>query len=1179
MRSLIKFLLMLPLALGLGLTGAQAQTVSNCSRSLGEQYLDVNNVRARILNTGGLFYRGEPHVYEVPKGSGSNAIFASGIWLAGQVDGQLRATATRYGEWELWAGPLDDNGNPPVDCTQFDRVYKVSTTDVERYETGGGAAPDLRDWPTGLGAPTLAPPDNGVDDDNDGEVDERGELLTFDITTPLASRQDRVIDLAAGERPGILGDQTIWWVMNDRGNVHESTDAPPIGVEVHGTAFAFNTAGDIGNTTFYKFNVFYKGSVTLENAYMGIFSDPDLGDFADDYVGSDSTLGLGYVYNADNEDVGGEGYGTPPPAAGYDFFQGPIVPSPGDTAQVSGRKIPDFKNLDMTTFIYYNNSGNVNGDPVTGEDYYNYMRGRWKDGSRIKFGGDGLANGATDQETNFMYPGDPDTGIGWTEFNPDPVGGTLAPLSPGDRRFVMSTGPFSINPGDQQEIVFGVVWAKGADNKNSVTVLKQADALAQAAFDVNFELPSPPAAPQVSVTELNGQAVLEWNNSPRSNNYLESYSEADPFAPDENKNYDFEGYIVWQFDDVADQVGRVVAVYDVPNGVGRILDGPPGDEITEVIRGTDAGVQTFHSIGSLTNFRTYYYGVQAYAYNEPSFPKVYASPITRVEVVPSASEEDLSPTAVAAATNTAEPDILATKAGAGEGRVWVDVVNPGRITGESYTVEFYEIEVADKAAFEVSELEENPEELEIDERLDVATAGKNQLATATTYDIKRGGTVLFDGSATGEPAPQRENVVVVDGLQFSVVGPEAGIKGMAVTENAAGPLDPWDMGTFGFNSNGFPWLEEAELIPAGSHPDADRPTRGVQQSTNNSAWGIAVGGGDGTFQGGGSSYIERSITTRPGGRTVAGSLGADNFEIRFSQRCVDNPDSCIGWRRFEDDLPMNVPFEIWNTGTSEGPEDDYRMLPAVLDNGGEVWTASTLGDTVYTDIDLFDVGGDHPVSGGDNDPYTDWVYWFNPIDTSPGEAGYEAFAAAPGNGSADLGDEVLARQVYVNWNGWSDADGDGFYDTIDAALPETGTVFRIITFKPSAPGDVFTVSTAGLGTVARTPADAEAALDNIGIVPNPYKGASAYERSQLIDQVRFTNMPEVATVRIFTLNGTLIKTINKNSPERFISWDLTTDNALSIASGVYLVHVDVPNVGSKVIKFAAVLKKRILNVF
>ena len=49
------------------------------------------------------------------------------------------------------------------------------------------------------------------------------------------------------------------------------------------------------------------------------WSNPDLGNAADDYVGCDTLLSLGFVYNGDNNDE--TGYGTPPPAAGYDFFQ------------------------------------------------------------------------------------------------------------------------------------------------------------------------------------------------------------------------------------------------------------------------------------------------------------------------------------------------------------------------------------------------------------------------------------------------------------------------------------------------------------------------------------------------------------------------------------------------------------------------------------------------------------------------------------------------------------------------------------------------------------------------------------------------------------------------------------------------------------------------------------------
>ena len=58
-------------------------------------------------------------------------------------------------------------------CTTV--LYKVSRTDIQEYLATGVTPPDLRDWPTGLGAPTLAAPGNGVDDDGDGEIDEPGE--------------------------------------------------------------------------------------------------------------------------------------------------------------------------------------------------------------------------------------------------------------------------------------------------------------------------------------------------------------------------------------------------------------------------------------------------------------------------------------------------------------------------------------------------------------------------------------------------------------------------------------------------------------------------------------------------------------------------------------------------------------------------------------------------------------------------------------------------------------------------------------------------------------------------------------------------------------------------------------------------------------------------------------------
>ncbi|MXY08832.1 MAG: hypothetical protein F4Y61_09320, partial [Rhodothermaceae bacterium] len=749
--SNLKYLppLILLVALGLGAVLEASAQVGTCTSPLAESYLDINNVRARIFNNGNLFWRGSPHVYNVPKGGGAQAIFTSGIWIGGKVDGQLRVAAARYGSYHFWAGPLDDYGAPPADCADFDRLYKVSIDDIQDYESTGVTTPDLRDWPTGLGAPTYAPPGNGVDDDGDGEIDEAGETI-FVMDQPLAQRVDRVIDLAGGERPAILGDQSIWWVMNDRGNERNGASSPPIGLEVHATAFAFRTGGDIGNATLYKYDFYYRGIWPFTDVHMAIFADPDLGNFQDDWVGSDTTLGVGYVWNSDNDDEGSDGYGSPPPAAGYDFLQGPIVPSPGDSAKVSTEWVQDFKNLKMTSFLFYQGGGGVTEDPSTASDHYNYMRGRWKDGKCITKGWYG--RDFSEVCTAYIFPGDPgvsdDTCQYWSECNSDGVGTNNQAA---DRRFVMGTGPFMIEPGDFQQIAYGIVWARGTDNFDSVQKMKGASALAQAAYDNDFQF-SAPAAPQVTVTAVDKGAILEWTNSPQSNNFLESYRIEDPFAREDNNIVEFEGYEVIQYSSALDQVGVTVAVYDVINGVARIVDGIQlivdgliEEEQVVVANGTDRGVQDFHVASGLTNYTTYHFGVQAYAQNYDSpGRKISRGPVTRVSVTPTRSTLEIAPAAIAAAEDFSSADFVANKDGIGDGFVIADIVNPARVKEGMYSVEFFEHEVTGKVLNSATVEEEGKVVDPIGAVEAIQKAGDID-AAVITYSVKRDDAVLFDG--------------------------------------------------------------------------------------------------------------------------------------------------------------------------------------------------------------------------------------------------------------------------------------------------------------------------------------------------------------------------------------------------------------------------------------------------
>jgi hypothetical protein len=93
------------------------------------------------------------------------------------------------------------------------------------------------------------------------------------------------------------------------------------------------------------------------------------------------------------------------------------------------------------------------------------------------------------------------------------------------------------------------------------------------------------------------------------------------------------------------------------------------------------------------------------------------------------------------------------------------------------------------------------------------------------------------------------------------------------------------------------------------------------------------------------------------------------------------------------------------------------------------------------------------------------------------------------------------------------------------------------------------------------------ALAMINVVPNPYYAFSEYERTRLDTKVKIVNLPEVCTVRIYTANGKLVRTFKKDSPQTYIDWDLTNHKAIPVAGGIYLIHVDVPNVGERVLKF------------
>jgi hypothetical protein len=125
---------------------------------------------------------------------------------------------------------------------------------------------------------------------------------------------------------------------------------------------------------------------------------------------------------------------------------------------------------------------------------------------------------------------------------------------------------------------------------------------------------------------------------------------------------------------------------------------------------------------------------------------------------------------------------------------------------------------------------------------------------------------------------------------------------------------------------------------------------------------------------------------------------------------------------------------------------------------------------------------------------------------------------------------------------------------------------------PNNNNPLYRFSTADVATVTGDKPTLTDALENVRVVPNPYYAYSQYETSKLDNRVKITGLPEICTIRIYNIAGTLVRTFNKADPLTYVEWDLKNDRNVPIAGGVHIVHVNAPGVGEKIVKWFAVMR-------
>jgi hypothetical protein len=370
---------------------------------------------------------------------------------------------------------------------------------------------------------------------------------------------------------------------------------------------------------------------------------------------------------------------------------------------------------------------------------------------------------------------------------------------------------------------------------------------------------------------------------------------------------------------------------------------------------------------------------------------------------------------------------------------------------------------------------------------------------------------------SNQPQSQGTASPTVDGLKVQVDGPAPAIKFNATNE-AAGIVETAYAGTL---------LTSAQYDAGGKQFNGNSVWHSLN-SAQPQRYYVGAGGGTGTL-----SRLTRSI---------ANAVPYD-YAIKITDTTAADNDWAY-WG-FDTGLIGKVPFQLWRYDPAT--KDSVRLIPILYTGGG--------GNEGHFAVKNTDVALGYPA--------TDWIYWY--FDSN----GYDKFAAACIAGDVATADnfgevEYFSRMIF------------GDYDK-DGKIAPKGTVVKIYTTKPSTTNDAFSFTAPTVGYNAD---QAKADIEKINVYPNPYYGVNPQELDKYSRWVTFTHLPTKAIIRIYNLAGQLVRTIQKNVVGQDQRWDLLTDNGFPVASGLYIVYVDMPDLGkSKILKVAVIQEQQILDHF
>ncbi|MDY0142055.1 MAG: T9SS type A sorting domain-containing protein [Bacteroidales bacterium] len=483
--------------------------VSFSQETLSYEYLNVNNVKALISPVGNQFndFSGSS-CFQIPSDSSTCSIFNSSLWIGGKdANNQLKFAGEQYRQRgrDFFPGPLvasgSDIGTVSDSVSQsWNRIWRMTREEINQFIICyNNPSYPLYEIPNSI----LEWPANG-----DTEISQASILAPY-----YDNNNDGFYNPIDGDYPMIKGDECLFFIFNDKADLHTESGGTPIGIEVHGMAYGFgcSESESFDNTIFINYKIINRSTYTLYETYIGSFTDFDIGFPNDDYIGCNVEKGAFFGYNGDDFDEtanGINGYGEFPPAQAVVILKGaPIDPDGIDNTHsfdtingnlvlnceigdilngnINGTNfgdgIVDNERYGMTGFAYFNNFG-TGANPNTvfpgnATDYYGYMNGHWLDYTHFCYGGTGHYSGGANPEipTNFMFPGNPTSDpCGWgQDGNPQQGWSEVTEAnSPGDRNGLGVSGPFTFLPGEELEFEIAYVYARAGYGTTETTLEK-----------------------------------------------------------------------------------------------------------------------------------------------------------------------------------------------------------------------------------------------------------------------------------------------------------------------------------------------------------------------------------------------------------------------------------------------------------------------------------------------------------------------------------------------------------------------------------------------------------------------------------------------------------------------------------------------------------------------------------